>query len=139
MKDDNIKTFDKFVGYIFAELYSAFPICIKINVSEFLEKIKCGGEEEALIFSETMFWLRDAGFLSFRTPEDKEVFHMEGVIASPRFGCVVLSAKGLEILKKTPKTIEKSESIGDIIRNAVKDGVKTKLIEGVNMALGALF
>lgn len=139
MKDDNIKTFDKFVGYISAELYTAFPVCIKINVCEFLKKIKCEGEEEELIFSETMFWLRGAGFLSFVSPDEKEIFPMEGVVASLQFSCVVLSAKGLEILKKTPKSVESKESIGEMVKNAIKEGSKAKMIEGVNMALGMLF
>ena len=124
----NIETFDKCVGYVLGELYENFPICITINLKLFLEKNKHDvNDKEELILSETIFWLRDSDFLTFSNPLEKDVTHFQEVRASPQFTCVVLTAKGLDVLKKVPTSLKENKGMGEFILEAVNTGAKETL------------
>ena len=133
----NIETFDKFVGYILADLYQSFPVCKEVQVSYFAKKCDMGGED--LILSETLFWLQDTGFLTFTGPKEKHIRRMEEVTTFPIFSCIVLTAKGLETLKKTPKSIDKKKGIGENIIDAVQRGAKAELSELVSDMLSMTY
>lgn len=132
----NIESFDKCVGYVLGELYENFPICVRINLKEFLQKNKHDvNDKEELILSETLFWLRDNNFLIFTHPEEKDVSHFQEVRAFPQFTCVVLTAKGLDVLKKAPKSIKENKGIGEHIMEAVNTGAKEQLSNLVGTVL----
>ncbi len=131
----NIETFDKMVGYVFSELYESFPICLEIKANPFLKKIEMHSEKNELILSETLFWLRESGFITFKSPIEKSISKMDGVIPHPLFSCVVLTAKGLEILKKIPKSVDEEKGIGEEIIDAVKIGAKDRISQLVSSAL----
>jgi hypothetical protein len=134
----NIESFDKCVGYVFGELYENFPICVSINLKQFLQKNKHDvNDKEELILSETLFWLRDNNFLVFTHPKEKDVSHFQEVRAFPQFSCVVLSAKGLDVLKKVPKSIREGKGIGEHIMEAVSTGAKEQLSTLVGVALSS--
>lgn len=134
----NIEVFDILVGCVFSELYENFPVCKEIKTEPFLKKIEMYSIENVLILSETLFWLRDSGFITFKSPNEKNISKMEGTIAFPTFSCVVLSAKGLEILKKVPKSIDE-KGLGDEMIEAVKLGAKDRISELVSSALSITF
>lgn len=135
----NIETFDMMVGYVFSELYESFPVCLEIKVNPFLKKIEMHSEKNELILSETLFWLRDSGFINFSNPIEKNISKMNGTIPYPIFSCVVLSAKGLEILKKVPKSVNGEGGIGEEIVDAVKIGAKDSISQLVGTALRMSF
>jgi hypothetical protein len=136
----NIDMFDIFTGYIFKELYENFPVCFDVNTTDVVEKIngemaKYDTDKKELIFSETMFWLQDSGFITFKAPGEKVITMDSGVCAFPSFMCCVLTAKGLEVLKKVPKAITKRKTIGEELSEAVKGGMRSKISEYVGVAL----
>ena len=133
----NIDTFDVMTGYILGDLYENFPICIKINLEIFLnENDKCENtDKNKLILSETLFWLRDNNFLTFITPEEKEVSFFDGVKPFPEFSCVVLTAKGLDVLKKVPSQIKERKGVGEFLMEATKKGTMENISELVSTVL----
>lgn len=136
----NIDTFDILTGYILGELYESFPICKEINLELFLinnESID-NTEKNQLILSETLFWLRDNDFLTFPIPEEKPLRRHTGAMAYPQFSCIVLTAKGLAVLKKVPKSVDrkdKDKGLGEHIIDVVKMGTKEQLSNLVGSVL----
>lgn len=86
------------------------------------------------VFSATVQWLSDSGYLKFGRASSYESFDQ-----------VVLTAKGLEVLKCTPSSIDGSLSIGEKLQDEVvstgsdvaRDMVRQLLREGLSFALGA--
>jgi|GEM_PF-2090538 len=131
----SIETFDILTGYLFSQLYENFPICQEIKAKSFLAKCELEFRDNELIFSETLFWLRDNGFIAFRSPKEKTISKLDGTIPYPIFSCVELTIKGLNALKKFPNSINSNKSIGEEIIEAIKDGTKDKIKEFVGNIL----
>jgi hypothetical protein len=125
----NIERFDTIVVLALAELYSRFPVPQLLASSNFIvtedgEHIDClSPEEEELLFAEglhrnypyfkrkefafeSLRWLVDAGYLH-GTPAA-----YDGILNA------VLTAKGLEVLKATPDSLQ--GSLGERLVEAVK-------------------
>jgi len=132
----NIEMFDLYVGRIFAKLYEAFPLRVDVDVC-----VECGKEidqqelyipKECEIYYDTLVWLEKSGFL-----------HIDRENRPYGFGGVVLSAKGLELLKSTPKSVKHQDGIGEKIRDLVVQGRDEALRKSVNellhYAAGAVF
>lgn len=140
----NIELFDTFTGVILKELYENFPVCLDIKVdqmvadnNEGLENVERDRKE--LILSETLFWLQDSEFITFKAPDGK-MFTYDGHQRSNFFMCCVLTAKGLEVLKKIPKRLDssKQKSIGEELIEAVKAGAKKQISDVVGAALSQI-
>jgi hypothetical protein len=133
---DNIGRFNLVAGIIFARLYKMFPLR-GVMLAEYLQQdcerlnLECGFAKRELVrlFSDTMLWLRDNGYISFSDPPK---INERGI-----FSNVVLTAKGLEALKKSPESIDTGETIGEAISKAIKDNVADRIAKLVTFALGA--
>lgn len=122
---DNIKTFDLYVGKILAFLYKEFPCKCEFNYkSDF-------GEVNARIMLATLEWLKDSGFIEFQSTINDDFIYS-----------AILSAKGLELLKQKPKSIDKNISFGEWLvssANSAKDEVIRKSAgEVLSYSLGFL-
>lgn len=136
----NIQKFDELVGRIFSELYESFPVpkSIKADVwDDYMADLNEGGlgaqfQTESDFFNSTVEWLMHAGFIRYK----------EINFGGRANGCV-LTAKGLEILKAIPKSLE--PSLGEKLIEASKSGVVEQvrsltgqaLSYGVSLALSA--
>ncbi len=146
----NIELFDIYASYLFNKLYQEFPKCATIdNVDkeieaideEFAEEFKklniqLPAEEKNIIFSETILWLTNNGFIDYKTsyPDTKRP-------AAPMpygyFLCITLTIKGLNLLTSPkPKSISKHRKLGDEIVEKVKHG---SLVEAGKMLTENMF
>jgi len=131
---DNIKLFDLYSSFIFNELYKNFPKCIHFNdidkivlTLEKEEEIKnltqhLDLKEKNIIFSETLLWLTNNGFIDFAKsyPDTKRP-----ATAMPYqyFMCVTLTIKGLNLLNSPkPKALNKTKKLGEEIYEKIKQG-----------------
>ncbi|GHV59031.1 hypothetical protein FACS1894103_1600 [Campylobacterota bacterium] len=150
----NIDKFDHFTGLIFAKLYKSFPVYQNINIVGFLESDykaiieSSGGNFEvekdrmdSLVLSETLFWLRDSGFIDFVFPPKKSMAGRD-IVPSSEFLGTTLTAKGLETLKRTPKTVNGAKSLGEAFIGTAKelslDSVKMLVSEALGVGASIL-
>ncbi|BDO06950.1 hypothetical protein [Aeromonas caviae] len=123
----NIERFDLTVVLVLAELYGRFPVRKALDASKFMltddGQIAEGlssREEAELDFNdpyfkrkqfafECMHWLIEAGYLHGKA-------HAYEYIEN-----AVLTAKGLEVLKATPDSLQ--ESLGERMQEAAKSGM----------------
>ena len=131
MASSNIELFDDFAGKIFGRLYENFPMPINLNHEEFLAPTFLEGGDvdpdhmyKLKFFYATARWLASAGYTIC---SDKE---------SDCSNRVVLSAKGLEVLKATPRSLTIGPSIGEQLAEATKGGGKELMRGLVSEALG---
>jgi len=135
--------FDEIVGKTFARLYVKFPSPIYLPMTHFVGEGNSFTEDESsglnFPIGEAEFafdcvnWLIGAGFASGK-PDS-------GSIA---FGSLVLTAKGLEVLKLIPDSL--SSSLGDRFASAVKQGsidsvrklTSQTLSAGISVAIGLI-
>ena len=127
---NNIEAFDICTTYIFKELYSSFPVCMDLDIyntlkDDFVKKINMEEEQKELIFSETMYWLSETGFIRFMQPQKRHKTRQ----SHPLFLCAVLTEKGLSLLKSKPQSVEDKTSVGEEIVKAFKDGIGSKAAE----------
>ena len=141
----NMERFDQLTGAVFARLYEAFPEPIELDAFPFLQDIAPDGQdfetqqEQAFnapeFFSYTLRWLAETGYLT----------HAKQYLGKPStFEECVLTAKGLEALKATPKSIASGKSIGQSLQDAAKNGALESikklsgeaLSAGVHLAVG---
>lgn len=110
----NIDLFDTYTAKIFAQLYEAFPMPCHLDAQKISE---CPGIDDfgvmrpqAEVCLATMRWLQDAGYI-----QCDEVTQY-ALIGS------VLTAKGLEMLKAMPDSINGKTPMGEQIAKLVKTG-----------------
>ncbi|WP_169753627.1 hypothetical protein [Campylobacter mucosalis] len=120
----NIELFDYYSGVIFARLIDEFPLPFNDKMGNLLrDDINLEDEAELIrhqnIIYNTFIWLRDNGFL-----------RLEQCTRGNIVG-VVLTAKGLETLKQTPKSID-GKSLGDNLKEAIKIGKDELIKQAVN-------
>ena len=111
---ENIDRFNKIASEAFAMLYSYFPVGCDFGPHDFdVPKDQYGGVtmEDASFVKSTIEWLVDEGFL--RT---------HGASMSGDFYGVVLSGKGLAVLKLIPDALTNPAPLGEQIQAAVKSG-----------------
>ena len=138
----NIELFDTYTAEIFTILYENFPVSKDIKTHEIVKSVKTDPEtsdRNLQICSSTMHWLRDSGMVSVYAPSKKTFSTSDDVGIDYLFTCVVLTAKGLEILKQTPKSVQRGgASLGEEISSAVKKGMREEASELVGLALGGI-
>lgn len=134
MSDSNIERFDEITGKVFAHLYQSFPIPTSMG-AEFvgvkISSVTCiphtgvpyGGiydlsaEERKTFdfFIHSVNWLAKAGYIDVSSS------------GSTTFYDVTLTAKGLEVLKATPSSLDNTPSIGQQLITAAKGGFVDQL------------
>jgi hypothetical protein len=132
----NIDKFDQLTAELLADLYASFPVKAAISASKYgipEEEIDWshGAIDQELIkrldfFCDTVRWLRQAGYLDFTSELNSGVFQS-----------VVLTAKGLEVLKATPASLSPTQPLGDYLRDNIRSGATEALKKGVAAALSA--
>ncbi|MFE1235067.1 hypothetical protein, partial [Streptomyces sp. NPDC058745] len=118
----NIEKFDELAANVFANLYENFPVRISLFKNTFgydlsYKRSADGGAilnapDDYAFFTDTLKWLRMAGYIDFTTS------------ASGPWGNAVLTAKGLEVLKATPKTISPSQQMVDYLAQVLRTVAK---------------
>lgn len=130
----NINQFDEYVGRVFGMLYESFPIPTDLNVGDVLgvpdlysgSGIPPEMDIEANIATHSVIWLADTGYIKMTGSGGNEFFDL------------ILTEKGLEVLKATPASLtHQSLPLGKQIAAAVKSGAKETLRTLVNQALSA--
>ena len=132
MASSNIELFDEFAGKIFGQLYERFPVPKDLHIEDFFPTIsKEGGDAAAseishkrTVFYATTVWLQSAGYTT--SADERSSFSNQ----------VVLTAKGLEVLKATPRSLTIGPSIGEQLAEATKEGGKEIMRGLVSEALG---
>jgi len=121
----NIEMFDIFSGYIFEKTYKEFPKCVELNTQKEVQSIlnelsgSMSFDEKMLIFTETVLWLTNNGFIRYTHPNVSRPA-LPRVIDS--FLCVELTLNGLSILKSPiPQTLSK-KTVGTEIVEKFKEG-----------------
>lgn len=131
MNTSNIELFDELTGRILARLYQSFPIPIDLKSSSFFPQTHEIRDDITLderlhltkFFYATTLWLATAGYTS---GSNREFSYSKEV---------VLTAKGLEVLKGTPSSISTEPSIGEQLAEAAKEEGKETLKNLVKVAL----
>jgi hypothetical protein len=129
----NIKKFDKVVAQIFEKLYSQFPVRIYVNPYEILDYEDKGkyvegvwqetlSDEDKRFFIDTLLWLHETGYII-------------GSITHIHETRVTLSNNGLELMKYVPSSVDKTQSLGEQLQNAIKSGAKDSAANLVSNAL----
>lgn len=123
----NIEMFDIYTAKVLAKLYKNFPLKIDIDVCDMLGLIidqeNMQVPKECDILNDTIAWLQESGFIYF------EGSHVYG------FSRVVLSAKGLEVLKSTPSSITPRDGIGESLKDVLTQGKKESIRQVVGTIL----
>jgi hypothetical protein len=130
----NIELFDEFAGKIFGQLYESFPVPKELISEEFVPNTygKDGDAGVTLffrkqkVFFSTIAWLQSAGYTS--SPDERSGFTKD----------VVLTAKGLEVLKAIPDSLKSGPTIGEQLAEATKEEGKeqVKLLVKEALSLG---
>lgn len=131
----NNEFFEVLVADIFARLYTMFPEPVDLDSNLPYEKFDIDEAPERLerLWVATLQWLAEEGYIRFRHQTDAghTVFHD-----------TVLTAQGLQALKKVPSTLEGDTTYGDRLASAAKDlgseAAKKTVGEVVGQVLGWL-
>ncbi len=125
----NIEAFDRCTASIFASLYSEFPVPINIEFSNVPLEIFDEEESEEEVFDKffiyehTVNWLVGAGYVNASVVNNQTAFGL------------VLSAKGLEVLKLPASLEAQSPSFGEKIVESVKSGAIEAAKNGAKLAI----
>ena len=123
----NIKKFNEITGITLASLYESFPIKKTFIVeSLFPETIPDPFDaplinHDAIFVTETISWLVEHGYIS------------ANIQYGYSFSDAVLTAKGLELLKLIPNSLELS--FGDQLAEAAKSGIKDTIVSVTSSVL----
>ncbi|MGK2740525.1 hypothetical protein ACSHT0_06485 [Tepidicaulis sp. LMO-SS28] len=129
----NIDKFNEQAARLFAHLYESFPEPVDCAYAELLGDLEEKRSDEPLEWLEvdeqfarsTMSWLVNEDFI------DAQGFDTAAMRGA------VLTSKGLQILNAVPVALQTQASIGDELKDAVKQGARDKIKELVGKILGA--
>ncbi|ERJ25864.1 hypothetical protein [Campylobacter concisus] len=119
----NIELFDYYAGIIFSELIDEFPLPKDIKAADIVKNdihIDEVNKHVAIVYY-TCLWLKENGFVNLDNS-----FSSQKMVSN-----VTLTAKGLEILKQTPQSID-GKSLGDNLKAAVQTGKDEFIKQAVN-------
>jgi hypothetical protein len=125
-KVTNIELFNGVAGKLFGLLYEKFPFYADVDPASLSEDLVDkdnyeGAWELSELAEATVKWLAAAGYIWLKEPE---------AFGEPY--SAVLSPKGFEVLKATPKVIGEGKTLGEKIMELSKDKLNsgfTKLVE----------
>jgi hypothetical protein len=129
----NVELFNGIAGRLFALLYEKFPFYTEIDIgslsTELVDKDDYDGAWNMSALAEaTVKWLAAAGHIWLKEPEG--------------FGApytAVLSPKGFEVLKATPKAIGEGKALGEKIKELSKEKLSASLTKLVELAISEGF
>lgn len=125
---NNIDRFNECTAKLFADLYASFPIHYDINYFEWLGQDALETGKDELEFCEaTIRWLEDAGYIQVR------LHNVEGAYG------IVLTAKGMEMMKVVPESVKAKKSVGDALAGAVKEGMHISAAQIISRAFTEVF
>lgn len=115
---ENVEKFNVLVGLIFARLYSQHPLPVRLNGSRFLSEVVNEDEHDESFdfndyFNSTVKWLEKAGYIWIETDFSSMGGNWEYEL--------MLSERGFEALRKTPESLDGSESLGQKFVRFSKD------------------
>ena len=104
-----MEKFNLLVGLLFGRLYGEFPVALRVTPEQFLDEAIDKEDYEGSFnfmeyFESTVKWLETAGYIWVT-----QDLSTDGVAEFD----VVLSEKGLETLRRVPKSLEGTASIGE--------------------------
>lgn len=127
-----IDVFNTNVGIILTKLYEKFPLRINLSYNDlaielFEDSDEDGGDFDKVdVFGATVAWLEQAEYIWASKVDNDEAFG------------VVLSPKGLELLKAKPDSLS-GQSIGDqllsIMKSGAKEAAKSAIKDLITLAL----
>lgn len=118
----NIDSFNVMAGLIFQHLYERFPLRVTLDETAFITDDGVAEDwlenyfAERSLYSSTVTWLRDAGYIWIDSSDGR----------SHVFTNCVLSPKGFEALKATPAGIT-GKSFGESLKAAVANSAVESL------------
>jgi hypothetical protein len=132
----NIELFDEYTAKILGELYQAFPIKKSLEATaitghttldDFGMPLNAQGKPSKHfdVCMATIAWLAEAGYMH------------RGSQQNYGFDECVLTAKGLEVLKSVPESLQASEGIGDKLVSALRQGAIDTAKDAAGMAIRA--
>ena len=119
----NIELFDYSAGIIFSELIDEFPLPKDIKAADIVKNdihIDEVNKHVAIVYY-TCLWLKENGFVNLDNS-----FSSQKMVSN-----VILTAKGLDILKQTPQSVD-GKSLGDNLKAAVQTGKDEFIKQAVN-------
>ena len=124
----NIDRFNQYTARLFADLYASFPMPCDISYFEWLDQDALETDRDELAFCEvTIRWLEDAGYIHVGVRD------VEGAYG------IVLTAKGMEMMKVVPQSVKTKKSVGDALVGAVRDGMRVSAAQIVSRAFTEVF
>lgn len=120
MSVSNIDKFNEMTGKLLGELYLNFPIPRLLAVEQFVESAVEWSEErqvdvpskDAEFFIATAGWLIGAGYIN------------GGVFPYTHVADAVLTAKGLDVLNATPRSLTHAHSLREQLAEIAREGGK---------------
>src|SRR3990167_2175961 len=120
MSASNIERFDEIAGEVFAKLYSYFPVPCLLKAGDYVATPSVANEhlgcdvpsEEAEFFFACIRWLESAGYIT--TKAENELYVAD----------VLLTSKGLEVLRAVPASLQGKASIGERLNEVATKGGK---------------
>lgn len=110
----NMDEFNRITAIVFAKLYDAFPQGIRLAVEDVSDGDERPEENTIRNFDYAVRFLASEDFLKYTGESDEGLFFVE----------VILTLKGLKILRSIPEALEEKESLGQRVTALVKGGSK---------------
>ncbi|MFY3772997.1 hypothetical protein ACOSZC_02585 [Marinobacter salsuginis] len=104
-----MEKFNSLVGLLFGRLYDEFPVPLRVRPEQFLDEVIAKEDHEGSFnfieyFESTVRWLETSGYIWVTQDLSDD--------GGSEFE-VVLSEKGLDSLRRVPKSLEGKASIGE--------------------------
>jgi hypothetical protein len=125
----NMDEFNRISALVLAKLYDAFPQGIKISVEEVNETNGEPDKNTIMNFHYTVSFLASENFLKYEGASDEGLF----------FGEVILTLKGLKVLRSVPDVLEEKQSLGQKVTSLVKGGTKEISKEALKAIINQIF
>ena len=110
----NMDEFNRITAIVFAKLYEAFPQGIRLAVEDVTDGNGTPEENTIRNFDYAVRFLASEDFLKYTGESDEGLFFVE----------VILTLKGLKILRSIPEALVEKESLGQRVTALVKSGSK---------------
>ena len=129
MTQTNIEIFDRCVASVLCELYVNFPVPKHLVFNDLSVDLWDDSDDDESytnkhnIYAHTVSWLEKSGYIWLINPDEYEAHE------------VVLTPKGLELLKMPSSMEVPGESFGDQIREALGKGAKNAAANLISKAL----
>lgn len=152
----NINQFNLYTAYIFARLYSSFPIRIRIDFADVIKQVdfkddhvvegKDQFERNIEVARHTAEWLISEGYISGNSVTHKTVkptnplsgdVHLSAVVTFQGLENGTLTSKALHVLRATPSSLDQplGDKITDAVENVGVEASKAAIGELIGLAI----